>query len=78
MTECLPGASGVLVIALLALSDDGAPATDHEVAAVLAALGCRHSAAPPDRLTEELYRWEATSVASVFSACSWLPPLRSA
>jgi hypothetical protein len=46
MTECLPGASGVLVIALLALSDDDAPAYDHEVAAALAALGCRHSPAP--------------------------------
>jgi hypothetical protein len=78
MTGCLPGASGVVVIALLALSDDGAPGYDHEVAAALAALGCRHLPAPPDRLTEVLYRWEATSVASVFSACSWLPPLRSA
>jgi hypothetical protein len=52
MTGCLPGASGVLVIALLALNDDGAPAYDHEVAAALAALGCRAFACtpgPPDR-----------------------------
>jgi hypothetical protein len=78
MAGCLPGASGVLVIALLALNDDGAPAYYREVAAPSPPWACRHSPAPPDRLTEELYRWEATSVASVFSACSWLPPLRSA
>jgi hypothetical protein len=51
MTGCLPGASGVLVIALLALSDDGAPAYDHEVAALAAlgvpAFGC--TPGPPDR-----------------------------
>jgi Mg-chelatase subunit ChlD len=41
-------ASGVQVIVLLALSDEGAPAYDHENAAALAALGCPAFACTPD------------------------------
>lgn len=41
-------AAGVQVIALLALSDDGAPAFDHENAAALAALGVPAFACTPD------------------------------
>jgi VWA domain-containing protein len=41
-------AAGTQVIALLALSDDGAPTYDHEVAAALAALGVPAFACTPD------------------------------
>lgn len=41
-------ASGVHVIALLALSDDGAPSYDHDVAAQFAALGVPSFACTPD------------------------------
>ena len=41
-------AAGVQVIALLALSDEGAPAYDHENAAALAALGVPAFACTPD------------------------------
>jgi hypothetical protein len=41
-------ASGVTVVALLALSDDGAPAHDHDHAAALAALGIPAFACTPD------------------------------
>ena len=41
-------AAGVQVIALLALSDDGAPGYDHENAAALAALGVTAFACTPD------------------------------
>lgn len=44
--------SGVQVIALLALSDDGAPAYDHGNAAALAALGIPAFACTPDRFPE--------------------------
>ena len=40
--------SGVTVLALLALSDDGAPAYDHAIAAALAALGIPAFACTPD------------------------------
>jgi Mg-chelatase subunit ChlD len=40
--------SGVQLIALLALSDDGAPSYDHNVAAALAALGAPSFACTPD------------------------------
>ena len=40
--------SGVQMIALLALSDDGAPSYDHEVAAVLAGMGVPSFACTPD------------------------------
>jgi hypothetical protein len=40
--------SGVQLIALLALSDDGAPGYDHNVAAALAALGAPSFACTPD------------------------------
>jgi Mg-chelatase subunit ChlD len=40
--------AGTQVIALLALSDDGAPTYDHEVAAALAALGVAAFACTPD------------------------------
>jgi Mg-chelatase subunit ChlD len=45
-------AAGVTVVALLALSDDGAPAYDHENAAALAALGIPAFACSPDRFPE--------------------------
>ena len=41
-------AGGTQVIALLALSDDGAPSYDHEVAAALAELGVAAFACTPD------------------------------
>jgi Mg-chelatase subunit ChlD len=44
--------SGVTVVALLALSDDGAPAYDHENAAALATLGIPAFACSPDRFPE--------------------------
>jgi Mg-chelatase subunit ChlD len=40
--------SGVQLIALLALSDDGAPSYDHSIAAALAALGAPSFACTPD------------------------------
>jgi uncharacterized protein with von Willebrand factor type A (vWA) domain len=45
-------ASGVQVIALLALSDEGTPAYDHENAAALAALGVPAFACTPDAFPE--------------------------
>jgi uncharacterized protein with von Willebrand factor type A (vWA) domain len=45
-------ASGVQVIALLALSDDGAPAFDHDNAAALARLGVPAFACTPDAFPE--------------------------
>ncbi len=47
-------ASGVRVIVLLALSDDGAPAHDHDHAAALQALGARVLAATPDEFPDLL------------------------
>jgi hypothetical protein len=41
-------AAGTQVVALLALSDDGAPAYDHDLAAALAALGVPAFACTPD------------------------------
>ncbi|MFI6868707.1 VWA domain-containing protein [Nocardia sp. NPDC050406] len=46
--------SGVQVVVLLALSDDGAPSYDHENAAALAALGVPAFACTPDRFPELL------------------------
>ncbi|WP_433576454.1 VWA domain-containing protein [Nocardia brasiliensis] len=46
--------SGVQVVALLALSDEGAPAFDHENAAALAALGVPAFACTPDRFPDLL------------------------
>ena len=45
-------AAGVQVVALLALSDDGAPAYDHDNAAALAALGIPAFACTPDLFPE--------------------------
>ncbi|WP_424707944.1 VWA domain-containing protein [Kitasatospora acidiphila] len=45
-------AAGVRVVALLALSDEGAPAHDHGQAAALAALGVRAFACTPDAFPE--------------------------
>jgi Mg-chelatase subunit ChlD len=45
-------ASGVQLIVLLALSDEGAPAFDHALAAKLAALGAPSFACTPDRFPE--------------------------
>ena len=45
-------ASGVQMIALLALSDQGAPAYDHRIAAVFATLGIPAFACTPDRFPE--------------------------
>ncbi len=47
-------AAGVTVLALLALSDSGAPAFDHDHAAALAALGVPAFACTPDRFPELL------------------------
>ncbi|MEM9748573.1 MAG: DUF5682 family protein [Actinomycetota bacterium] len=47
-------ASGVTVIVLLALADDGAPAHDHDHAAALAAVGARVLAATPDEFPDLL------------------------
>jgi Mg-chelatase subunit ChlD len=46
--------SGVQVVVLLALSDDGAPAFDHENAAALAALGIPAFACTPDKFPDLL------------------------
>jgi Mg-chelatase subunit ChlD len=46
--------SGVQVVVLLALSDDGAPAFDHENAAALAALGVPAFACTPDKFPDLL------------------------
>ena len=45
-------AAGVQVIVLLALSDDGAPAYDHDNAAALAALGVPAFACTPDKFPD--------------------------
>lgn len=45
-------ASGVQVVALLALSDQGAPAYDHHVAAAFAAMGAPAFACTPDRFPD--------------------------
>jgi hypothetical protein len=47
-------ASGVQVVVLLALSDDGAPAFDRENAAALAALGVPAFACTPDAFPDLL------------------------
>jgi hypothetical protein len=66
------------VIALLALSDSGSPAYDHEHAAALAALGVPAFACTPDQFPEllavaiskgDIARWAAT-VASEAAAPS--------
>ncbi len=46
--------SGVRLIVLLALSDDGAPSYDHELAAACAALGAPAFACTPDKFPELL------------------------
>ncbi len=46
------GHAGVTVVVLLALSDDGAPAHDHDLAAALAGLGVAAFACTPDRFAE--------------------------
>ncbi len=46
--------SGVQVVVLLALSDDGAPSFDHDNAAALAALGVPAFACTPDQFPELL------------------------
>ena len=60
--------SGVVAVALLALSDSGAPAYDHEMAARLAAVGVASFACTPDRFPDlmaaaierrDLGRWAA-------------------
>lgn len=62
-------AAGVTVVALLALSDDGAPAYDHDNAAALAALGIPAFACTPDLFPElmaaaierrDIITWAAT------------------
>jgi hypothetical protein len=47
-------ASGVTVVVLLALSDSGAPAYDHELAARLSELGAPAFACTPDRFPDLL------------------------
>jgi len=46
--------SGVTLVVLLALSDDGAPAYDHDMAAACASLGAPAFACTPDRFPELL------------------------
>ncbi len=48
--------SGVTVVVLLALSDEGTPAHDHEHAAALAALGASVMSTTPDRFPDVLAR----------------------
>jgi hypothetical protein len=47
-------AAGVTVVVLLALSDEGTPAHDHEHAAALAALGATVTSSTPDRFPDVL------------------------
>jgi VWA domain-containing protein len=65
-------AAGVQVVALLALSDSGAPAYDHDNAAALAALGVPAFACTPELFPDlmaaamrgdDLTRWAATALA---------------
>jgi hypothetical protein len=74
--------AGVTVIALLALSDSGAPAYDHEHAASLAALGVPAFACTPDLFPDllavaiskgDIAQWQAT----VASAAGAQPDMRS-
>jgi hypothetical protein len=74
--------AGVTVIALLALSDSGAPAYDHEHAASLAALGVPAFACTPDLFPDllavaiskgDIAQWQAT----VASAPGAQPDMRS-
>ena len=62
-------ASGITVIALLALADDGRPSYDHQNAAALAALGVPVFACTPDLFPDmmaaaisrqDLSQWAAT------------------
>lgn len=70
--------AGVVVLALLALGDDGSPASEHSVAAALAAVGVTAFACTPDLFPDlmaaaidrpDLDRWAAdqgiTTVAPV-------------
>lgn len=50
-------ASGVRMIALLALNDDGIPAHDQTIAGAFASLNIPTFAATPDRFAEEIGRW---------------------
>jgi Mg-chelatase subunit ChlD len=65
--------AGVTVVVLLALSDSGAPAYDHEHAAALAALGVPAFACTPDQFPEllavavskgDIGQWAATAAAT--------------
>jgi VWA domain containing CoxE-like protein len=65
-------AAGVQVVTLLALSDSGAPAYDHDNAAALAALGVPAFACTPELFPdlmaaairgEDLTQWAATALA---------------
>ncbi len=66
--------SGVQMIALLALADDGAPSYDHEVAAVLASMGVPSFACTPDKFPDlmaaainrsDISQWAATNEITV-------------
>jgi hypothetical protein len=74
--------AGVTVLALLALSDSGAPAYDHEHAAALAALGVPAFACTPDLFPDllavaiskgDIAQWQAT----VATAAAPPPEIRS-
>ena len=65
--------AGVTVVVLLALSDSGAPAYDHEHAAALAALGVPAFACTPDQFPDllavavskgDIGQWAATAAAT--------------
>jgi hypothetical protein len=49
---CALVASGVQMVVLLALNDDGAPGYDHEIAAAMTGSGVPSFACSPDRFPE--------------------------
>jgi len=70
--------SGVTMIALLALSDEGAPAYDHEVAASLAALGVPAFACTPDRFPDLMGAALAGREIADWAAAEGIPVERAA
>jgi hypothetical protein len=82
--------AGVVVVALLALNDDGSPAYDHSVAAALAAVGVTAFACTPDLFPDlmaaaiqrrDLERWAADqgiTTATPVSVASFGSPDRAA
>ena len=71
-------AAGVQVVALLALSDDGAPAYDHAVAAALAGFGVPAFACTPDQFPELIAAALARRDVSQWAADRGIPTQRGA